>query len=115
MSPDVPRLPQICTARSTTRSTASATWTFVIEESRCASAPESSSHAVCQIIVREDCRSIAESAIICWIIPRSASREPKPSRSIARSMAISCARRAMPSQRMQCVSRAGASLTCAYW
>ena len=104
----MPSAPQICTARSTTRPTASATKTLDTEEN-CAAAlePVSNSHAVRQISARLASMSISESASICWTMPRSPSAEPNAIRLPARSSATSWARRAAPSQRMQCVSRAG--------
>jgi hypothetical protein len=76
--------------------------------------PWSSSAQACQISSREAAMSISESAIIACTMPRSPIREPNMRRSAALVTAISWERRAMPSQRMQWVRRAGASRTWAY-
>ncbi len=107
----MPSAPQICTDRSTTRPTASATNVFAIELDCAALRPWSSSAQACQISSRDAARSISESATIACTMPRSPSLEPNSSRSAARRTAMSWACRAMPSQRMQWVSRAGASRT----
>ncbi len=97
----MPSAPQICSDRSTTRPTASATNVLAIELDWAALRPSSSSAQACQISSRDAAMSISESAIIACTMPRSPSREPNIRRSVARVTAISWARRAMPSQRMQ--------------
>ena len=115
-SPETPSAPQICTDRSTTRPTASATNVLAIEVA-CArgralvelparpagSAPRAGRDVDLGVgdHAPGPCRG------------RPAARRTAR-RSAARSTAMSWARRAIPSQRMQWVSRAGPSRTCAY-
>lgn len=113
-SPETPREPQICSARSTTRHTASAVNALAIAVDCAPDRPWSSSQHAWRVRARAAAMSISESAIMPCAMPRSASREPNSSRLAARVSAICWARLAMPSQRMQCVIRAGPSRTCAY-
>ena len=87
--------------------------TLAMLDSCLPSTPWSSTQAQCQIARRVTCRSISLSASMKPTPSCSPSGLPNAWRSRAYAVAMSCARRAAPSQRMQCVRRAGARRTCA--
>ena len=98
-----------------TRKTASEQCTLAIEDiAEPALGSETRRAAVLVMIASEVSMSITDWAIISWAMPSWAIRDPNISRVSVRSRAMSSERRARPSQRMQCVSRAGPSRTWAY-
>ena len=100
--------------RSITRNSASEQNTLAIDDSWRACPPWSSTHAACQMTSRARCMSSALSASMNPTPSCSASALPNASRRTAYPQAMSWARFAAPSHRMQWVSRAGASRTWAY-